>query len=360
MGTLTAYVASPVFSLDGTENAELARNALRFVVNDDILGLSWCEATFVNWGSRDGRPNYLYLARDVLDFGKRLTVQLGPDVDRHQVFDGHISAITAEYPADATAQVLISAEDGLASLRLTRRTRTFTDTTVSELARQLASEHGLTAQVDFTGVRRPVVAQLNQSDLALLRGVARSEGAEVWLSGTELHLGRRPDRAPVADPLRLDYRTNLLSFRVRADLAHQVSELVVTGWSRSDKAAIVESVAASALGSELGSLTSGSSILANAFSDRSERVVRSDPITASQARALAEAGYLERARGFVRASARTGGTPAANVGRRVTVTGVGEMFGGDYTIVGLQHSYDVATGFETHLELERPGIGSAG
>jgi phage protein D len=243
---------------------------------------------------------------------------------------------------------------------MTRRTRTFADSSTADIAQQIAQDHGLTPEIDLDGPTRKVTAQLNTSDLAFLRGLARSDDGEVWLDGTTLHVTRRPDRSQSTnggEAIKLTYGSNMLSFTVGADLAHQVSELAVTGWSVADKDAVNESADAAALGAELGSLTGGSAILADTLGERKERVVRTMPLASDDARALAKAGYLEKARRFVCGTATTGGTSAARVGGTASCAGLGSLFDGDYVITRVRHAFDLSQGYRTHLGLERPGIG---
>ena len=119
--------------------------------------------------------------------------------------------------------MLVFAEDSLQAFRLTRRTRSFGNSSTADIARQLASDHGLTPSIDLAGPTRPVVAQVNQSDLAFLRSLARADDGEVWLDGTNLYLSRRPDRD--GGSFNLFYGGGLVSMSVRADLADQCTEI---------------------------------------------------------------------------------------------------------------------------------------
>jgi phage protein D len=358
VGSLTAYASAPTLKVGGSTDALAQENLLSLAVEENTAGLCWCEATFRNWGVRRGAPDYLYLSRDVIDFGTTLSVTFGPDPESREVFAGRVSAIQADYPASEVAQVTMLAEDGLQGLRMARRTRTFSESSTADVADQIAREHGLTASVDLDGPSRTVSAQLNTSDLAFLRGLARSDDGEVWLEGTTLHVARRPDRDDGGDAIRLTYGGNLLAFSVRADLAHQVSEIAVTGWSVSDKDAINETADGGSLGAELGSLTGGSSVLSDTLGERRERVVRSIPLASDDARAWAKAAYLEKARRFVCGTGSTGGTPHARVGGRVTMEGLGPMFNGDYTLTRTRHSFDLTHGYRTQFDVERAGIGA--
>jgi uncharacterized protein len=355
--TATSFVSTPVLSIAGAVSSEAAGNLISLTTEETIAGMYWCEARFSNYGYRNGVPGYLYLGRDVLDFGTAFAVTLGPQDASAQVFTGQISAIQADYPAGEQAQVLVFAEDSLQNLRLTRRTRTFEDSATADIASQLAGEHGLTPSVNLDGPARRVTAQLNQSDLAFLRSLARRDDAEVWLGSSTLNLARRPDRD--GGTLELSYGADLLSFSVRADLADQCTELGVTGWDVAAKDAIAESAGPGTLGSELASGdTAGSDVLSAAFRPRTENIVIATPLASDDARAVARAGYLERARRFVCGTGTTGGTPTLQVGTRVTLSGLGALFNGSYYVTRSRHMFDLVLGYRTEFDVERAGIGA--
>jgi len=355
--TAVAYVSTPVISLAGQADATLTSDLLSLITEETIVGMAWCEARFNNYGYRNGSSGYLYLGRDRIDFGTQIGVTFRTGDQTRQVFTGKVSAIQADYPAVDPAQVLVFAEDGLQGFRLTRRTRSFEDSSTADIANQLASEHGLTPSVDLDGPTRSVVTQVNQSDLAFLRALARADDGEVWLDGTSLHLSARPDRD--GGSFDLSYGGSLVSLSVRADLAGQCTQLTVAGWDVAGKDPIAESAGASVLGGELGGDTAGASILSTAFGQRPETIVRAAPLAADDAAALAKAAYLERARRFVCGTGLSYGTALMRVGSRVTLSGLSGLFDGSYYVSRTRHVFDVAEGYRTEFDVERPGIGAA-
>jgi uncharacterized protein len=352
------YLSTPALSLAGHDDPATAANLLSLTVEESIIGMSWCEARLVNFGYRNNAADFLFLSRDVFDFGTALSISVGPDGDRRQIFTGAVSALQADYPAGEPAQLLVFAEDGLQNLRLTRRTRSFEDSSTSDIAGIIASDHSLTAVVDLDAPSRKVTTQVNQSDLAFLRMLARRDDAEVWLDGTDLHTARRPDRdAGMAD---LAYGGSLLSFSVRADLADQCTAVEVSGWDVAAKEPITETADSGILGAEIASGgSSGSAVLEAAFAQRTERVVRATPLAGDDAKAMADAAYRERARRFVCGTGLTGGTPQLRVGTTVTLSGLGALFNGSYRVTRMRHMFDLVLGFRTEFDVERAWIGAA-
>jgi phage protein D len=273
------------------------------------------------------------------------------------VFQGRISGLEAEYPQHGGSQILVLAEDRLQDLRMTRRTRVFEDMTDQDVLQQIAGEHSLTPQLSLSGPTHKVLAQVNQSDLAYIRERARSAGAEVWVEGTTLHAASRTDRD--GGTINLAYGVNLLSFSVRADLTHQVTEVSVAGWDVAAKDAIEETADESTISAELNGGTSGASILGQAFAARKERVVYTVPLSGEEARAVAEARYREIARRFVTGSGVADGDARLRVGSTLTLSGLGSLFDGTYDAVRVRHTYDSVYGFRTEFDLERPGLGPA-
>lgn len=355
--TTAAYVSTPVIALGGQTDQGLSDDLVALTVEETIVGMSWCEARFNNFGYRNGTPGYLYLGRDRIDFGTTMGITLGAGDQSRQVFTGKVSALQADFPATDPAQVLVFAEDALQDFRLTRRTRSFEKVSTADVAGQMASDHGLTPQINLAGPTRDVVAQVNQSDLALLRSLTRADNGEVWLDGTTLNLAGRPDRD--GGSITLMFGGGLAAFSVRADLADQCTDLGVGGWDVGAKDAILETADVSALGSELGSDTAGASILATAFAARSERIVRAAPLASDDATALAKAAYLERARRFVCGTGLTNGTALMRVGSRLALSGLGGIFDGSYYVSRTRHLFDIAQGYRTEFDVERPGIGAA-
>lgn len=353
----TVYVPRPVIAIAGQANEQLAANVLTVLVEETTDGLYRCEARFYNYGVRSGGTGYLFFGRDVLDFGKDFAVTIGPEETSRTIFQGRISGLEAEYPQAGGGEVLVLAEDRLQSLRLKRRTRVFEDVSDEDVIRQIASEHSLTPKLDVSGPTHKVLAQVNQSDLAFIRARARSINAEVWVEGDTLHATSRTDRD--AGTVALEYGLGLLSFSVRADLADQVTEIGVAGWDVAAKAAIEETADESAISAELQGDTSGSDVLRAAFGERKERIVHQVPLSTQEARAQAQAAYRERARRFVTGSGVADGDPRIRVGGMVTLSDLGGLFDGAYSVVRVRHTYDMVYGFRTEFDVERAGLGQA-
>jgi phage protein D len=343
--------ARPRFSVGGREQGGLADALLSLLVEETVEGLYRCEAAFGNWGPKNGRNDFLYFDRRLLEFGKTLKIEL----DSETLFEGRISALEGLFPAGGSPSIAVLAEDRFQDLRMTRRTRTFASSSDADVVRQIASDHGLSPDVSLSGPTHKVLAQLNQSDLAFLRERARALGAEVWVSGSTLAATPRTDRT--ARPLTLKHGADLREVRVIADLAGQRSSVDVAGWDVAGKSALKETASETALGGELANQDGGATVLRTAFAARKEAVADAVPLTSAEARAWAESVFRQRARRFLVAHGTAQTLGGLRVGATVKLEELGPLFSGSFYVSEVRHVFDGAEGLRTNFIAERPGLG---
>lgn len=339
----------PAVEIDGERDATLTSSLLALQVVDSAEGMARCEATFGNWGGAES-PGFQHFGRDKLEFGKTIKLTLGSGV----LFEGRISAIRALFPEGGPPQVGVSAEDRLQDLRMTRRTRAFADASFADVVRSVAGDHGLQPQVDVTGETYKVLAQVNQSDLAFVRDLARREDAQVWVEGTKLMAVQRARRQ--GGTVDLSWAGPLREFEVVADLAHQRTKLVGAGWNVADKQSAKHEADEAAVRAELNGGTSGASVLQQAFGARPDTLAHAVPASDAQARALAEASFRHLARRFVVGRGVAETRPELKVGARLKLKGLGPLFEGEYTVTDVTIRFDNKLGLRTEFLCDTPAI----
>jgi uncharacterized protein len=349
------YGAVPRLSLDGTAQDGLSGALTTLLVEETDAGLSRCEATFANWGPRGNAAGFLYLDRQVLEFGKTLKVETGAGDAAGAVFEGKIMALEGRYLRQRPPEILALAEDRLQDFRMTRRTRTFENVSDSDIFQQVASGQGLQANVNVNGPTHKSMAQLNQSDLAFLRERARAVDAELWVSGSTLNVESRGSRK--ANDLTLTYGQGLHEMVVMADLAGQISSFKVSGWDVSGKQPISYKATDSALSGELNGDQSGSTILGQTIAQRDQQVSHRLPADTQEAQSLAEAHFRRTARRFLTGNGVAEGDARLRVGTKLELKGLGQLFEGKYYVTRVRHTFDLAQGYRTAFSVERPGIG---
>jgi phage protein D len=343
--------ATPTIVVGGEKNSSLELGLLSLLIVENTSGLYRCEALFGNWGTNESKTDFLYFDRNTLDFGKQFQIKLNADV----IFDGKIMAMEAHFPESRPPELNVLAEDRFQDLRMTRRTRSFTDVSDKDVINQIANDHGLSPNVSVDGPTYKVLAQVNQSDLAFLRDRARSIDAELWMEGNKLNAKSRSTRN--GGTLKLDFHAGLREFSALADLAHQRTSVTVGGWNVSSKEALSFEATEDAISSELNGDTSGASILNSAFGKRKEALVHTVPLSSRETQAEAEAYFKMSARRFVTGRGVAETTNDLRVGSYVDLRGLGPLFSGKYYLSEVRHLFDLRLGLRSEFTAERPGLG---
>jgi phage protein D len=348
VAVMPARPARPTLEIGGERQNRLESALLSMELASAVDSIAHAELSFGNWGGAEG-SGFQHFDRKILEFGKDLVVKVGDEI----VFEGRIAAILADFPDGGPPTIGVLAEDRLQDLRMTRRSRSFVDKSLADIVRQIAGEHGLTADVSLSGSATKLVAQVNQSDLALLLDLARREDAQIWVEGKKLRAAAtRP-----TDKVELRWAGTLREFHVEADLAHQRTALVASGWDVGAKTAATHRASDSAISSEVGSLDGGAAILARAFAARVDTLAHGVARDSQEAKAIAEAGYRQLARRFVCGRGVAETRPGLRVGATLALSGLGKLFDGDYRATGVTHIFDLKEGQRTAFACERPGLG---
>jgi phage protein D len=351
----TNYGSRPVLTVGGQAQTQLGDRLLGLCVEENVEGLYRAELTFANFDQINSGFGFVYFDRTLLDFGKSITIQMGVGTSAATIFTGTITALEGRFPHLRPPEILIKAEDRLQDLRMTRRTRTFENVSDSDVFQQVASQQGLQANVDASGPTYPVLAQINQSDLAFLRERARAVDAELWVDDKQLSVVSRSKRQ--TNNFTLTYGQGLFEFMCMADLADQAIGFTVSGWDVTAKQTLSYRATSAALGGELNGDLGGSTILQQAIGQRDQQVVHQMPFTTQETQALAEAYYRRWARRFVTGTGVADGDGRIQVGTNLTLKGLGPLFEGTFYVTAARHVFDTKTGYRTWFAVERPGIG---
>ncbi|HJR26263.1 MAG TPA: contractile injection system protein, VgrG/Pvc8 family [Acidimicrobiales bacterium] len=348
--------SAPVLEVAGVIRSDLRRDLLSLVVAHTTDGLATLRATFTAAGTAGDTPGQLRLLDvDPIELGTALTVSIGDGPGR-LVFEGAVSAVEARFSEGHAPRVVLYAEDGLFPLCLTAHRRTWEDVDDEDIVRTVAGAHGLLAEVQVGGPTARHVQQWNESDLGFLRRRAHLLAADLWIEGRTVHLATRENRPGEEVVLRCG--ANLVAVDLRADLAHQRTEAVVTGYDAERREPIEEQSTVSDLAGEPGTGRLGPKSLEMARGEVAVVLHDLVPTHRAEAEAWATAELRRRARSFLTATAITNGTPELAVGSRVTLMDAGTPFEGDgWYATRVRQTFDLAEGHRTEARLERARIG---
>lgn len=354
LSVLSAYNARPTVRVNGEESPMLTELVIGMQVTEQEGGLSSLELRLSNWASDTrGEAGLAFEDEALVSLGKPIEIYSGDVAGPKEIFRGKVSGFEAEFPERAPPELVLFAEDAFQQARLRRRTVVHEDVSVADLANSLARDVGLTPVV--TGFTQHVGTrvQLNESDLAFLRRLLRRYDGDLQVVGTEMHVSPRSDVR--RGEITVEYPSQLQRATVLADLAHQCTDVTVSGWDAKQGSRISAKASGESLGPGVG--RAGASVLADAFGERSEHVGHLAAENEEEATALANAIYDAGARRFVRIDGTAEGNPAIRVGTHLRVSELSPRLDNVYYVTRACHRFDEKNGYDTQFEAECAYLG---
>lgn len=354
LSSASVFAARPTVHVNGNVNPRVALQLVSLEMCEHEDGLSALEMRLTNvFTDPDGTAGFAFEDEAAIKFGDRLTIYAGEETAPREIFRGLVSGLEAEFPEDASPTLLVLAEDGLQSARQHRRTKLWDHCTIAQVAQNVAGSLGLTPQI--TGFSDDLGAQFqfNESDLAFLRRLLARHGGDVQVVGTELQVA--PQVGVQRGTVTLALHSQLRRATALADLAHQVSDVSVTGWDAAQGRRFTGRCSSAPTGPGAG--RKGSSILSQALHSRSHLLAHLATTTEAEANALAAAAFQERQRRFVTVHGLADGNPTLRVGTHVTLQGLGPRFSNTYYVTRCRHKYDLSRGYETDFTAECSFLG---
>ena len=297
----------------------------------------------------------IVVAKSGVKMGSKVKVSVASDgsTNPEPLIDGEVTALEAEFDATGTYTV-IRGYDQAHRLFRGRRTESYTQSTASDVATQVAQRAGLgIGKVESTSTVFDHLSQGGVTDWEFLDSLATQIGYEIAVKDGKFDF-RKPQQADTApeggssqaeNPLVLRLGTDLLRFRTLVTAAEQVKEVQARGWDLAQKKAFVATAPAVTTSAVLPAITPAD--IAKKFGDpvyvATDVAYRTQAEVDGAAAAIAEqiAGAFAEFEGVAR------GNPKLHAGAAISVDNVGAPFDGKYTITTSRHRYDPITGYTT-------------
>ena len=337
----------------------------RIVIDYAQDGPDMFEITFLNQSTQD-RQKQLFTHQSgrfagKLKEGDEITIHLGFQPGGvEKMIVGEITSTEAQYHEHHPSTFTVRGFDKLHRLSRGRKQRTFLKMKDSDIAKKIAQEMGLQAEVDDSGIIREHVFQNNLSDIDFLYARARFIGFEVDVLDTKL-LFKKP-QVNNSSGLVFKWETDLKRCRFYLSTAQQVDEVQVRGWSPKEKKEIVGKASATDVLSKMSGSKAGGEVQAGKFGGgKRVSLICNVPLeTQAEADAVAKARLNELSMNFITGEAEVEGNPKLKTGAVIELQEVGAKYEGKYYVVNATHTVRVGdgmgTGYTTRISFKRMGV----
>jgi len=328
---------------------EMATDVRNISVVEDLEAPSMFAFDLINWDIN--KQQMKWSDGDEFAEGKAIEVLIGFRDHLEQVISGEITGLALKLSGQQPPILEVRGYDRRHRLMHGRKTRSFLHTKDSEIANSLASEAGLSAQSEDTGVTLDYVLQHNQTDFEFLLERAGRIGYELSAAGTILHFRHRCNN--LSELLTLDREIDLIEFHPRLTTMNQIPEYALRGWDFKNKSGLKSQAGEGSENSKMGGSSSGPAVAKRVFG--AATITSVDRPVASQAEAdqIAKGKFNDMALGFISGSGVCIGNPKLRAGTVVKLQGLGKRFSGQYYVTATNHSYSPARGYRTAFTVRR-------
>jgi phage protein D len=328
--------------------ADVAVWIVNVVVEDDLDVPSMFVLELVSKEDEDGTTPWTDDSR--LTLGAAVEISMGYGDDRESLIVGEITALEPTFTIAGPATLVVRGYDKRHRLNGTRRTRSFTDRTDSDIATQICSDAHVSVDTTDSSVTHPYVLQADQTDLEFLRERAHRIQYEIAMDSETLRF--RPVGSAAPSAVTLSLADDLLDFRPRLSLV-PLTELRVLGWDPKEKQAITASAASGAEVSTMGGTQSAAQLTGTAFGAAVEPLTRTPVASQAEADQIAAGQFNAASLDFIRGEGRVRGRTDLRSGRVIHLADLGDRFSGDYYITSVVHRFSRRDGYLTDFRAER-------
>ncbi|HEY3766031.1 MAG TPA: VgrG-related protein [Gaiellales bacterium] len=261
------------------------------------------------------------------------------------IISGQITAVEPEFGRSGAVLAARGYDAGHA-LNRSRTTETYQNMSSDDIASKVADRAGVDAgQIDSAGDVHDFVQQNNETDWEFLWRLARRIDFQVGVDQNGLNF-KKASADGDGDPPTLTWGADLWTFRPRVTGVQQVDEVVVRSWDPASKDVIESRQSAGTTDADIG-IDRGD--VGSALGGGSMTMADRPVLSSDEADALATSMASRLANAYVEAEGTCRGNPGLSAGVRVQIDGVGQLYGGVYTLSAASHTWRVGQGYETRF-----------
>jgi uncharacterized protein len=345
---------------DLVRNLYLTVSAVSVDLKEKTAGrFSFTVSSAFDWKSGEFVATEQQIRVDLLElfaFGSPVEIVIGysdSKAERNAILKGLVTEISTSFGSGSAPDLTVSGYDNLYPLTVGKSTRRWENRRDSDAVSDVASARRVPSDIKPTNPTKSSIDQHGQTDMAFIEKLAERNGNTYYSRSGKLYFGPRQNTS--GDVLKLELGRGLLRFTPEANLARQISEVEVHGWSAAKGEPIVGKARR---GDESGRDTraqSGGERVISALSDNPVLSVRTAVHTQAEADARAKAILEERAQQFVTGRGESIGIPDLVPDVNIALGGMGRGFSKTYYVSEATHTLD-GSGYRTSFKVQETTV----
>ncbi|MGI0484846.1 phage late control D family protein [Pantanalinema rosaneae CENA516] len=322
------------------------------VVDEDLDLPGMFTLELVNLDVQGGKIAHLDDA-NTFAIGNVIEIKLGYLNALKTLIVGEITGLEPTFLCNAAPSLVVRGYDRRHRLQRGRHTCSFVQKKDSDIAAQIASNAGLTAQVENSQVIHDYVLQANQTDLEFLQQRAQQIQYEVVVEDKTLFF--RPIGLTRSENVTLNLMSGLLEFYPRLSTVGQVNEVQVRGWDPKEQKEILGKAQTGDEMAAMAGQESGSTLSKRVFGAAVGVVSNRPVMSQAEADQVAKARFNQAVLMLITGEGVCQGRPDVRAGQIITLEGLGQRFSGQYYVTATSHRYS-AEGYFTHFTVRRNAL----
>ena len=276
--------------------------------------------------------------------GVEVEILAGAAADPAPLFKGIVVKQSIKVRERAAAQLVVECRHAAVKLTVGKRNACFFDQTDSDTISGLLGDASVDADVADTSVTHKQQVQFRATNWDFLLARAEANGAIVLTNDEKVVVKTPPTSGESV--ATLTFGATILEMDAQIDARQQFSAVKAVTWDPSAQE-LVEKDAAEPNYDGPGNIAPGdlADVIGLAASE-----LRHAALDETEAQAWADGAWKRSRLNKVSGRVKCEGIGTINPGDFITLSGVGERYGGDVLVTGVRHEADLVQGWKTHLQ----------
>ncbi len=264
--------------------------------------------------------------------GNEIEIQAGYDLETKCIYKGIIISQDIQYKNNLGSLLVLDCRDKAIQMTGTLNNNVFTKSTDSDVLKKIATNHGLSADIESTSNTFPQIVQYNSTDWDFLMSRAEVNGMMVVTADNQLKVTK--PNAKGASIETITFGENVFEFNAKMDAQTQLSKVEATAWDYKNQALVATAASDPSVPNQ-GNITGTK--LSSVVNAKTYPLLTTANLEESMLKSWADSQLLKSRLAKIRGEIKTYGNASFEPNEIVELKGFGTRFDGHAFVSGVTH-----------------------